>query len=80
MDNPLTDPERFQAWAENPLTVAYRQYLTDFRLQLAMAWAAGSPMTEAQQSQAEVLGDLSDLKVADVRAFYNLDEVKRDDE
>ena len=75
-DNPLTEPERFQAWTEDPLTKGFLQYLTDYRMQLAEAWAAGSPMSDKEQSMAEVLGDLSDLKVSDVRRFYGLEEAE----
>ena len=75
-DNPLTEPEAFRRWLENPLTQAFRQFLKDRQLQLAMLWAAGSPLSPADQSQAETLGDLASLNCNDVRGFYGKDDVE----
>jgi hypothetical protein len=77
MDNPLTEPEQFQAWKEHRLTQAFLQYLKDRCLQLAMEWAQGvvpSAQMQPQQSQAETLGDLAALECSDVRAFYDIKE------
>jgi hypothetical protein len=77
MDNPLCNPAEFRRWTEHPLTVAYRQFLKDHCLQLAMEWAQGSAPSDSPamiqaQCQAETLGDLADLEVNDVRRFYGL--------
>lgn len=74
MDNPLTEPEQFQAWKEHRLTVAFLQYLRDFRTQLAEDWSQGHPLTAKDQRQARTLGELEHLSVDDVRGFYGLDE------
>lgn len=73
--NPLTDPEQFQKWKEARLTKAFLQYLRDYQGQLAQLWAQGQPMTEAQQSQAETMGDLANLDVNDVRRFYQMEQI-----
>lgn len=78
-DNPLCNPEEFRRWAEHPLTQAYRQFLKDRCLQLAMGWAQGSapsdsPVMMQAQSQAETLGDLAELDCSDVRGFYDMGE------
>lgn len=77
-DNPLTDPERFHAWAEHPLTQAYRQFLKDRLQAAAMLWAQASvPSDQMQvdQTRAETWGDLAHLSCDDVRGFYGMDEV-----
>ena len=78
-DNPLCNREEFQRWAENPLTVAYRQFLKDRVQMLAMAWAQGAPLSEKDQAQAETLGDLAHLSPDDVRGFYGLEEWNDDE-
>lgn len=80
MSNLLVNPEEFQRWAENPLTVEYRQFLKDRCLQLAMQWAQGvvpsdNPAMISAQHQAETLGDLANLKCSDVRDFYGLEDI-----
>jgi hypothetical protein len=74
MANPLTEPEEFNRWLANPLTEAFRAYLRDYRNQLAMEWAKGSPLTPLDQCRAEMATDLSELRCADVRAFYGLED------
>ena len=77
----LVNPAEFRQWAENPLTVAYRQYLKDRCLQMAMAWAQGqapSDQMQAHQTQAECLGDLAELECNDVRTFYGMGEIHDD--
>ena len=78
-DNPLNNPQDFLAWKANPLTQGFLQYLTDYRLQMAMLWAEGQPMTPQQQAQAEVMGDLASLSCNDVRQFYGLEEGENDE-
>jgi hypothetical protein len=80
MDNPLTEPERFQAWAENPLTVAYRQFLKDWQRQMADQWAEGFSLTPEQQAEAATVGALSRLDCDQVRKFYDMDEVTGDND
>ncbi len=75
-DNPLTDPEQFQRWKEWPLTAAFLQFLRERRLTLAKSWADGVEMTQADQGKAVELGELADLHVNDLRAFYDLGEVE----
>ncbi len=74
MDNPLCSPAEFQKWAENPVTVAYRQFLRDRQQSLAMNWAEGAQFHPADQGKTVELGELSRLSVSDVRAFYDLPE------
>lgn len=74
-DNPLTDPEEFQTWADHRLTKAFRDYLKDWQLQMAMQWAQGHPLTPEQQAEAATVGFLSDLKADDVRKHYDLEPI-----
>ena len=75
-DNPLTEPERFQAWVEHPLTQAFRQYLKDYRDSMSALWVSGEAMSEGQQAQATTLHDLSLLECSDVRRFYGLEDAE----
>ena len=74
MANPLTQQEDFNRWLAHPMTEAFRGFLRDYRDQLAMQWAKGQPMSEADQSRAEFANDLTEITCADVRSFYGLDE------
>ena len=74
MSNPLTEREQFLKWRDNPLTQAFLAYLKDYRDQLAMEWAKGSPLTQQDQCRAEFANDLTELTCADVRGFYGLED------
>ena len=79
MANQLTDPESFQKWKEHPLTAEFRRFLKDRVQAAAMLWAserASSAEMQADQTRAGTWLDLADLTNAEVRAFYELDEVE----
>ena len=82
MDSPLIRPAEFLAWRDLPTTQAYLQYLKDRVQMLALSWArreAPSDLMQAQQVQAETLGDLAHLECSDVREFYGLEEADDED-
>lgn len=70
--NQLIDPEAMAAWKAHPGTVAFRQYLKDFRAELAEAWAAGNPMSPQQQAQADLMGQMVELDSDAIANFYGV--------
>lgn len=66
MNNPLQDPETFQAWKDSPLTKAFQALLTHKQQGLMQAWARGHPMTPEHQASAVLLGQLVALSHDDV--------------
>ena len=75
-NNPLTDPEAFQRWAENPLTVAFRAHLRDRVTAVQALWiseATRSAEMQTEQTRAGTWADLSQLSCDDVRGFYGME-------
>ena len=78
-DNPLTDPEAFSRWAENPLTQAFRAHLGDRVASIQALWLSEetpSAQMQAEQTRAGTWADLSSLSCDDVRGFYGLSEAE----
>ena len=78
MDNPLTDPEAFQRWAENPLTQAFRAHLGDRVASIQALWLSEetpSAQMQAEQTRAGTWADLCSLSCDDVRGFYGMEGV-----
>lgn len=77
-DNPLTDPEAFQRWAENPLTVAFRAHLRDRLASVQTLWVSEqtpSAQMQAEQTRAGTWADLASLECDDVRGFYGMESL-----
>lgn len=70
--NLLIDPEAMAAWKAHPGTVAFRQYLRDFRAKMAENWASGNPMSDKLQAQADLMGQMADLGSDAVANFYGV--------
>lgn len=75
--NPLTDPEAFLRWVENPLTQAFRAHLMDRVASVQALWISEqtpSDQMQAEQTRAGTWADLCSLTCDDVRGFYGLSE------
>ena len=79
MTNPLLDPDRFQAWRDQPLTQGFLAYLKDRRSDLMEAWAKEFPLGLAEQREAALLGQLAEISFEHIAEQYGA-EVKHDDD
>lgn len=58
----ILEPEEFQRWRDNPLTVEFLGLLKLRRQHLMEAWARGQSLTPEEQAQAVLLGKLSEVR------------------
>lgn len=75
--------DEYQQWKDHPLTVAYHQFLRDFRKDLMERWATGSIQNPQEQIMAmarcQSLDELVGLEDDFVSEFYR-QKPKEDDE
>lgn len=69
-DNPLMEPEAFQAWKDSPLTRGYLAALRQRQTDLMAAWGRGQAMSVENQAAAVLLGQLADLSHEDFMAEF----------
>jgi len=66
--------QTFLEWRGSPLTKVFLRYLKDNQSTLAKQWASGVELHPAQQTKAQILGELGSLEWADYKNFYGLDD------
>lgn len=69
----ILEPEEFQRWRDQPLTGEFLGLLKLRRQHLMEAWAGGMPLTPEQQAQAVLLGQLSEVRLDDLREIAGLE-------
>lgn len=73
-DSPRFNSKTFTEWKASRVNRAFFQYLRDTSESLARQWAAGEPMSEAQQHKAALFLELADLSFEDVATLYGIED------
>lgn len=69
----ILEAEGFQQWKDHPLTQEFLAVLKRRRDNLMEAWARGQALCPEHQSQAVLLGRLSEVHLDDLREMVGLD-------
>lgn len=74
--------DEFQRWKDDPLTIKFRQYLTDYRLDLMERWAQGAlraPEDMMAMARCQCCDDIVKLGDDTISEFYRQSTKGSDD-